>query len=69
MKQLHNIKLYGFRPYLIAIIAFLLIIACMSCSSCKYGTNRSKVRVEKLVNPKPQYAFHNNQIIIFENNY
>ena len=69
MKQLHNIKLYGFRPYLIAIVAFLIIIACMSCSSSKFGTNKSKVRVEKMVDHKPQYAFYNNQIIIFENNY
>ena len=69
MKKIHNIKLYGFRPYLIAIVAFLLMIASMSCSSSKFGTNKSKVRVEKISNPKPQYAIINNQIIIFENNY
>jgi hypothetical protein len=51
------------------IVTLVLILACTSCSSCKFGTNRSKVRVEKLVNPKPQYAVINNQIIIFENNY
>ena len=62
--------IYQYMPLILFIrLAFLIIIACMSCSSSKFGTNKSKVRVEKMVDHKPQYAIINNQIIIFENNY
>jgi hypothetical protein len=41
----------------------------VSCSSAKPTRNRAKERAKRVVTPRPQYAFVNNQIIIFENNY
>lgn len=64
-----QIKLQDFRPYLVAMVLFVVMLFSMSCSSNKFGTNKARIRVERMVNPKPQYAFYNNQIIIFENNY
>jgi hypothetical protein len=40
-----------------------------SCSSSKPTRSKAKERAKKVMTPRPQYAFVNNQIIIFENNY
>jgi hypothetical protein len=52
----------------------ILVMAILSgtlaaCSTVKPTRNRAKERAKKVMKPRPQYAFVNNQIIIFENNY
>ncbi len=49
----------------IATIAFLYSMT--GCSSTHYR-NKTKEKTQRVTTNKPQYAFHNNQIIIFENN-
>jgi len=49
----------------IATIAFLYSMT--GCSSTHYR-NKIKEKTQRVTTNKPQYAFHNNQIIIFENN-
>jgi hypothetical protein len=61
-------KFQSNNSYLLGII-LVIILTSSSCASSKYRTNKTKVKVEKMVNPKPQYVFINNQIIILENNY
>jgi hypothetical protein len=49
----------------VATIAFLYSMT--GCSSTHYR-NKIKEKTQRVTTNKPQYAFHNNQIIIFENN-
>jgi hypothetical protein len=68
INSLAQIKLHGFRPYAIAMITFTIIVCSIGCSSAKPTTNKSKNKVTKMTSGSPQYAFSNNQIVIFENN-
>lgn len=46
----------------------IVFISLSACSSSHYSHSRARKRADKLTNPvQRQYAFHNNQIIIFEN--
>ena len=56
----------AFRPYAIALVLFCIWLTCQSCSSTHYR-NKTKEKTQKMANNKPQYAFYNNQIIMFEN--
>ena len=49
----------------IATIAFLYSMT--GCSSTRYR-NKTKEKTQRVTTNKPQYAFYNNQIVIFENN-
>ena len=68
INSLAQIKLQGFRPYAIAMIAFIIIVSSIGCSSAKPTTNKTKNKVTKMTSGSSQYAFINNEIIIFENN-
>ena len=68
INSLTEIKLGGFRPYAIAMLLFILTVSLMSCSSTKYSYNKTKKKVERMTTPSKQYAFVNNQIVVFENN-
>ena len=51
----------------------ILVMAILSgtlaaCSSAKPTRNKASERAKRMMTPRPQYAFVNNQIIIFENN-
>ena len=61
----------SFRPYAIAIALFLIWITCQSCASrCgqqrRYWNNHRCVMIE--TKDTAQYAFANNQIVMFEKN-
>ena len=59
-----------FRTYFAAITMFLIFVALSACSSTHYSHSRARKRADKLTNPiQRQYAFYNNQIVIFENNH
>jgi PBP1b-binding outer membrane lipoprotein LpoB len=49
------------------LLLLLLAVAMSSCSTTKYSYNKTQKRVERMTTPSKQYAFINNQIIIFEN--
>lgn len=49
------------------ILLIILSITIFSCSSNRNTINKTKQKVQRMTNPSPQYAFINNQIIIFEN--
>jgi len=51
------------------LVLTLLLGTLASCSSAKPTRNKAKERSKRMMTPRPQYAFVNNQIIIFENNY
>ena len=46
---------------------FAFLYSMTGCSSTHYR-NKTKEKARKITTSKPQYAFYNNQIIIFENN-
>ena len=68
INSLVQIKLQGFRPYAIAMITFIIVVCSVGCSSAKPTTNKTKNKVAKMTSGSSQYAFINNEIIIFENN-
>jgi ABC-type Zn uptake system ZnuABC Zn-binding protein ZnuA len=51
----------------LTIATFAFLYSMTGCSSTHYR-NKTKEKTQKVTTNKPQYAFHNNQIIIFENN-
>jgi hypothetical protein len=52
------------------LLALTIILGTLSsCSSSKPTRSKVRERAERMTNSRPQYAFINNQIIIFENNY
>jgi len=51
----------------LTVATFALLYSMSGCSSTHYR-NKTKNRVTRMTTSKPQYAFYNNQIIIFENN-
>ena len=65
---LAEIKLGSFKPLLYVMVAFIIMLASMSCSSSKHTLNKTKQKSEKMITPSKQYAFINNQILIFQNN-
>lgn len=68
INSLVEIKLGSFRPLFYVMIAFIIMLASMSCSSSRHTLNKTKQKTDKMVTPHKQYAFVNNQIIMFENN-
>lgn len=57
-----------FKTYFAAIMMFLIFVAFSSCSTHHYSQSRARKKADKMVsNARQQYAFANNQIIIFEN--
>lgn len=59
-----------FRTYFAAIMMFLVIVMLSGCASNQYSHSKARKRADKMTNPQQrQYAFVNNQIIIFENNH
>jgi hypothetical protein len=51
----------------LTIATFAFLYSMTGCSSTHYR-NKTKEKTRKITSNRPQYAFHNNQIIIFENN-
>ena len=51
------------------LVLTILLGSLSGCSSIKTTRNKTMERAQKMTTPHPQYAFINNQIIIFENNY
>jgi len=51
----------------LTVATFAFLYSMTGCSSTIYR-NRAKEKTQRVTSNKPQYAFHNNQIIIFENN-
>jgi hypothetical protein len=51
----------------LTIATFAFLYSMTGCSSTHYR-NKVKEKTQRVTTNKPQYAFHNNQIIIFENN-
>jgi len=51
----------------LTIATFAFLYSMTGCSSTHYR-NKTKEKVQKVTANKPQYAFYNNQIVIFENN-
>lgn len=58
-----------FKTYFTAIMMFLVFISFSGCSTQHYSHGKARKQADKMRNnAQRQYAFHNNQIIIFENN-
>jgi hypothetical protein len=51
----------------LTIATFAFLYSMTGCSSTHY-LNKTKKKAQRITSNRPQYAFHNNQIIIFENN-
>jgi hypothetical protein len=75
VNKIASIRLGSFTPHFIAIVLFIIIVLVSSCASyaSKLATAKAPARATKLLDKKyqasrSQYAFVNNQIIIFENN-
>ena len=51
----------------LTIATFAFLYSMTGCSSTIYR-NKIKEKAQKVTTNKPQYAFYNNQIVIFENN-
>jgi predicted component of type VI protein secretion system len=51
------------------LVLTILLGTLSGCSSSKPTRNKASERAKRMMTPRPQYAFVNNQIIIFENNY
>jgi len=76
VNKIASIRLGSFTPHFVAMVLFLILLATTaSCSShtSKFSTTKAPARATKLLDKKyqasrSQYAFINNQIIIFENN-
>jgi hypothetical protein len=65
-----NVMCGPFKTYFAAIMMFLIFIAFSSCGVKHYSESRTKKKADKMVtSARQQYAFVNNQIIIFENGY
>ena len=51
----------------LTIATFAFLYSMTGCSSTHYR-NKAKEKAQKVTTNKPQYAFYNNQIVMFEDN-
>jgi hypothetical protein len=75
-----EIKLGGFKPYMYAMLLFILVVCMSSCSVMKTShrpckplnkaltLNKTRQKVERMTNPDRQFIVINNELIMFENN-
>jgi hypothetical protein len=51
------------------LVLLILSITIFSCSNNKHTINKTRQKAERMTSFRPQYAFINNQIVIFENKF
>ena len=67
MKKLSQQQVANILKVVLTIATFAFLYSMSGCSSTHYR-NKVKEKTRKITSNRPQYAFVNNQIIIFENN-
>ena len=67
MKKISQQQVANILKVVLTVATFALLYSMSGCSSTHYR-NKTKEKTKKMTSRKPQYAFYNNQIIIFENN-
>ena len=67
MKKISQQQIANILKVVLTVATFALLYSMSGCSSTHYR-NKTKEKTKKMTTSKPQYAFYNNQIIIFENN-